>query len=141
VAGAKRRRLSESERAKLVADIRRFREQGATVHAIAEKTGWSYSFVRRVLRNADVTRRTRVAAVPDVPSPREDAHRLLDLVPPDEIPAVIEHLRHVTAAGGHPAPGRRTFRTIAIFDGDADLGARSKDILRQELGSRDDRSA
>jgi hypothetical protein len=62
---------------------------------------------------------------------REEAHRLLDAVPEDRLADAIDILRQWTS----PEPGdtpRRRFRTTAIFDGEHDLGARSKQIVRDE---------
>ncbi|HLI39798.1 MAG TPA: hypothetical protein VKV80_21050 [Streptosporangiaceae bacterium] len=72
-------------------------------------------------------------------SSREDAHRLIDAVPDDRVDAVIEWLRHIAEENGtHP---RRKFRTVGVFDGDPDLGARAKDIARTELSTRDSKTA
>jgi hypothetical protein len=66
---------------------------------------------------------------------RDDAHRMVDAVPDERVPAALELLRHLV----EPTPahtGRRQFRTVGVFDGDSDLGRRAKDIARHELGRR-----
>jgi hypothetical protein len=60
---------------------------------------------------------------------REEAHRLLDEVPEDKLPDAVELLRQWAEAERGERP-RRRFRTTATFDGDPDLGARSKEIIR-----------
>ena len=60
---------------------------------------------------------------------REEAHRLLDAVPEDRLTDAIDMLRQWAG----PEPGdvpRRRFRTTAIFDGENDLGARAKQVVR-----------
>jgi hypothetical protein len=73
-------------------------------------------------------------------STREDAHRLVDAVPDGQVDMVVEWLRQAAAIQGPPIP-RRRFRTNGVFDGEPDLGARTKDILRRELGGKDTKSA
>jgi hypothetical protein len=61
--------------------------------------------------------------------PKEEAHSLLDAVPEDRLTDAIDMLRQWAS----PEPGdipRRQFRTTAIFDGEHDLGARAKQIVR-----------
>lgn len=60
---------------------------------------------------------------------REEAHRLVDAVPPDRLADAVEMLR----LWASPEPGdipRRRFRTTAIFDAEPDLGSRAKQIVR-----------
>jgi hypothetical protein len=60
---------------------------------------------------------------------REEAHRLLDAVPEDRLTDAIDMLRQWAS----PEPGdvpRRQFRTTGIFDGEHDLGARAKKVVR-----------
>lgn len=66
---------------------------------------------------------------------RDDAHRLLDAVPDDRLPYAMALLRQWVDtepvdkdSAEHPL---RRFRTTAIFDGDPDLGERSKEIVRE----------
>jgi hypothetical protein len=56
---------------------------------------------------------------------REEAHRLIDAVPEEQLPDAVEMLRQWAS----PEPGgvtHRRFRTTAIFDGEPDLGTRAK---------------
>ncbi|WP_086821832.1 hypothetical protein [Allokutzneria sp. NRRL B-24872] len=66
-------------------------------------------------------------------SAREDARHLLDAVPDDQIPAVLELLRSFVGTADQEPP-RRRFRTVGVFDGPPDLGATAKEIARRELG-------
>lgn len=71
----------------------------------------------------------RVPAYTKSMTVREEAHRLLDAVPEDRLTDAIDMLRQWAS----PEPGdvpRRRFRTTAIFDGEHDLGARAKQIVR-----------
>lgn len=73
--------------------------------------------------------RKRLATYTGSMTTREEAHRLLDEVPEDRLTDAIDMLRQWAS----PEPGdvpRRTFRTTSIFDGEADLGARTKQIVR-----------
>jgi hypothetical protein len=70
---------------------------------------------------------------------REEAHRLVDAVPEDRLPGAVEFLRQWAEVDRGERP-RRRFRTTAIFDGEADLGARAKEIVRDEW-SEERRSA
>jgi hypothetical protein len=70
---------------------------------------------------------------------REEAHRLVDAVPDDRLADAVEALRQ-WADLDRAVPARRRFRTTAVFDGDPDLGARAKEIVREEW-SRERRSA
>lgn len=150
-------RITGATRSKMAADLRKKYEKGASIRALAESTGRSYGFVRRTLTEAGVTirgsggsKRTKAGAritsdlrtksgVQTKPAPRtkseprEDAHRLLDELPDERLPAVIELLRR-EAAGTVPARARRRFRTVGVFAGEPDLGRRSKEISRRELG-------
>src|SRR5262249_39067446 len=100
--------------------------------------GRSTTFVRQILREAGVILHSSKAFTSV--APREDAHKLLDQIPADEVPAVIEHLRKLTRVPTSES-GQRKFQTIGEFDGEPDLGARTRDILRQELGNKDTKSA
>ncbi|HZN20564.1 MAG TPA: hypothetical protein VFB84_20610 [Micromonosporaceae bacterium] len=71
---------------------------------------------------------------------REEAHRLIDAVPEDRLPAALEVLRQWAESNRQQRPVRR-FRTTAIFDGEPDLGVRSKDIVRQAWDSEECRPA
>lgn len=67
---------------------------------------------------------------------REEAHRLLDAVPEERLTDAVDMLRQWAS----PEPGdvpRRRFRTTAIFDGERDLGARSKQIVRDAWSAGD----
>jgi hypothetical protein len=67
---------------------------------------------------------------------REEAHRLLDAVPEERLTDAVDMLRQWAS----PEPGdvpRRRFRTTAIFDGEHDLGARSKQVVRDAWSARD----
>jgi hypothetical protein len=71
---------------------------------------------------------------------REEAHRLLDAVPEDRLTDAIDMLRQWAS----PEPGevpRRRFRTTAIFDGEYDLGARAKQIVRDAWEDGETRTA
>jgi hypothetical protein len=62
---------------------------------------------------------------------RDEAHRLIDAVPEERIAAFVEILRQWAGTDSSQPPLRR-FRTTAIFDGEPDLGARSKAIIRSD---------
>jgi hypothetical protein len=138
----KAKRITGTARAKLAAELKRKYEAGASIRSLAEETGRSSGFVRRMLDEVGVARRS--AHNPKMPSyphgSRDDAHRLLDQVPANQIPAVLEHLREAAKLATREH-GERKFRTVGIFDGEPDLAARTKDILRRELGNRDSKSA
>lgn len=68
-------------------------------------------------------------------SAREDAHHLVDAVPDDRVDAVVHWLRQFTEETSTGTP-RRQFRTTGVFDGEPDLAARAKEILRSELGGQ-----
>lgn len=136
--GARTTRLTGD---KLATDVRSMYEKGQSIRAIAKKYGRSYGFVHRILTEAGVTiRGSRGGARAKIGEnePREAAHRLLDEVPAERVPAVVELLRREAAAV--PSVPRR-FRTIGVFSGEADLGERSKEIVRQELSGKSDKSA
>lgn len=61
---------------------------------------------------------------------REDAHRLLDEVPEDRLADAIDMLRQWASPQPEDVP-RRRFRTTAIFDGEHDLGAKAKQVVRE----------
>ncbi|MEU3187729.1 hypothetical protein ABZ707_26540 [Streptomyces sp. NPDC006923] len=71
---------------------------------------------------------------------RDEAHRLLDALPEDRLMDAIELLR-VWAEVERSERPRRRFRTTASFDGDPDLGARAKDIVREAWDDQERRSA
>jgi hypothetical protein len=71
---------------------------------------------------------------------RDEAHRLLDAVPEDRLPDAIELLRQ-WAEGKHGERPRRQFRTTAVFDGESDLAARAKEIVREAWAGEEPRSA
>lgn len=70
---------------------------------------------------------------------REEAHRLVDAVPDDRLANAVELLRRWAETGYRHQP-RRRFRTTAIFDGEPDLGARAKEVVR-EAWSQERRAA
>jgi hypothetical protein len=55
---------------------------------------------------------------------REEAHRLIDAVPEEQLPDAVEMLRQWASPEPGDVPYRR-FRTTAIFDGEPDLGTLS----------------
>lgn len=55
-------RVSGTQRTKLVGDLRKAYERGATIRALAEQTGRSYGFVHRVLSEAGIVLRGRDGA-------------------------------------------------------------------------------
>ncbi|HET6213816.1 MAG TPA: hypothetical protein VFE14_13210 [Micromonosporaceae bacterium] len=61
---------------------------------------------------------------------REEAHRLIDAVPEERLSGAVELLRQWAELDRNEGP-RRRFRTTAIFEGEADLGARAKDMVRE----------
>ena len=68
-------------------------------------------------------------------SVREEAHRLIDAVPEEQLADAVEMLRQWAS----PEPGdvpRRRLRMTAIFDGEPDLGTRSKTIVRDAWAGR-----
>jgi hypothetical protein len=85
--------------------------------------------VQLSVRRTAMWRSPRRVAYSRFMTTREEAHRLLDEVPEDRLTDAIHLLRQWAS----PEPGdvpRRRFRTTAIFDGDHDLGARAKQIVR-----------
>jgi len=67
---------------------------------------------------------------------RKEAHRLLDVVPEERLTDAVNMLRQWAS----PEPGdvpRRRFRTTAIFDGEHDLGARPKQVVRDAWSAGD----
>jgi len=62
---------------------------------------------------------------------RDEAHRLIDALPEEQIAAFVEMLRQRTDTGNIQRPLRR-FRTTATFDGEPDLGARPKGLIRSD---------
>jgi hypothetical protein len=69
----------------------------------------------------------------DPAEPREAARRLLEAVPDERVSAALMMLRQLADEPGAERPPRR-FRTIGVFDGERDLGKRSKAIVHDELG-------
>ncbi len=61
---------------------------------------------------------------------RDELHRLVDEVPQDQLPNASSYLRELVHDHSH----QRTFRSRGAFSGPTDLAARSKDIIRDELG-------
>jgi hypothetical protein len=156
-------RITGSTRDKLAADLKKKYEKGASIRALAESTGRSYGFVHRTLSEAGVTIRGRggstraqsgahtrtgqrakstVRTPVRAPKsePREAAHQLVDKLPEERLPAVIELLRKETT-GTVPDQARRRFRTVGVFAGEPDLGKRSKEISRRELGGKSSKTA
>lgn len=66
-------------------------------------------------------------------STRDDAHRLVDAVPDDEVATVVEWLRQVTGAARAGRP-RRKFQSLGAGEADPHLATRSAEILRGEFG-------
>jgi hypothetical protein len=134
-------RITGNRRDKLAADLVKKYQKGASIRALAESSGRSYGFVRRVLTEAGVEVRGRRGAVrTSGRQPREDAHRLVDALPDDRVPAVVALLRReVDQAELHSV--RRRFRTVGVFEGDPDLGVRAKELARQELGGTSSKTA
>jgi hypothetical protein len=69
-------------------------------------------------------------------SVREDAHNVLDALPDDQVPAALDLLRKLAHAGGVQETRRRgrVFQSMGVGHAEHDLGARAKEIARQELG-------
>ncbi len=65
---------------------------------------------------------------------RDELHRLVDEVPQDELDNASVYLHRLAGDEESGAPARRTFRSLGAFSGPRGLAARSKDILREELG-------
>ena len=76
----------------------------------------------------------------DTEPPRTHAHRLLDAVPEDRVSDAVEMLRHLAEPEPTAGLGRR-FRTVGVFDGEPDLGRRSKEIVRSELNEGSSKTA
>jgi hypothetical protein len=76
----------------------------------------------------------------DPVEPRAVAHRMLDAVPDERVSAALELLRQLAEQPGTERP-RRRFRTVGVFDGEPDLGRRSKEITRRELGGESSKTA
>lgn len=62
---------------------------------------------------------------------REEAHRLLDEVPENRLTDAIDVLSKWASQEPGDVP-RRRFRTAGVFDGEHDLGARSKQVVRDD---------
>jgi hypothetical protein len=90
------------------------------------------------------------------PTPRRaEVHKLVDRLPAGQVEALYILLRGMMPDGlespavandasalqeWHPSPDARAVRTLSVVgiaEGDPDLGARSEEILRSELGHRD----
>ena len=67
---------------------------------------------------------------------REEAHRLIDAVPEEQLADAVEMLRQWASPEPGDVPHRR-FRTTAIFDGEPDLGTRAKTIVRDAWTGRE----
>jgi len=67
---------------------------------------------------------------------REEAHRLIDAVPEDQLADAVQMLRQWSSPEPDDVP-RRQFRTTAIFDGEPDLGTRAKAIVRDAWAGRE----
>ncbi|MER7862654.1 hypothetical protein ABTX61_26395 [Amycolatopsis japonica] len=78
---------------------------------------------------------------PDPVAPREEARRLLEAVPDERVSAALAALRQLAEAPSDAEPPRRRFRTVGVFDGERDLGRRSKELARRELGGGSSKSA
>ena len=72
--------------------------------------------------------------------PREAARPLLEAVPDERVSAALTMLRQLADEPGTERP-RRRFRTIGVFDGERDLGKRSKAIVHDELGGGSSKTA
>lgn len=64
---------------------------------------------------------------------RDDAHRLLDEVPDEHLAEVLDTLQRLHPVADRP---RRKFRTTGSFEGEHDLGARTKAIVREDWDGR-----
>jgi hypothetical protein len=73
-------------------------------------------------------------------STRDDAHRLLDEVPDDQLDGVVELLRRWSNAA-QPPTARRQLSFVGAFEADPDLSVRTREILRRELGGEGSRTA
>lgn len=69
---------------------------------------------------------------------RDELHRLVDEVPPEELEQVSEYLRHLVdrRRGSGQARPRRMFRFAGLGQAPPDTGAQAKAIARDELGGR-----
>jgi hypothetical protein len=63
---------------------------------------------------------------------REDVQRLMDAVPDDRLDAVWVALWQLVPEDAD-VPVVREFETDGVFEGDPDLGARVKDIVRPRI--------
>lgn len=139
MANTRRRALTGDSRDRLAADLKRQYEKGASIRALAEETGRSYGFVRRMLGEAGAQIRgsgsQRAAKVP-----RAEARRLLEAVPDDRVSAAVSALRQVATQPDTGQP-RRRFRTVGVFEGEPDLGRRAKETARRELGGDTSKTA
>ncbi|WP_231104891.1 helix-turn-helix domain-containing protein [Haloechinothrix halophila] len=116
----------------ITAALTRRYKAGASIHELAESTGKSSAFIRRILTDAGVPLRSADHTPPE-DAKRAEAHRLLDQVPEERIPDATEFLRALTRRET-TRPTRRRFRTVGVFDGEPNLGRRAKEIARQEIG-------
>lgn len=71
--------------------------------------------------------------------PREAARRLLEAVPDERVSAALTMLQQLANEPAERPP--RRFRTIGVFDGERDLGKRSKTIVHDELGGGSSKTA
>lgn len=72
-------------------------------------------------------------SIASMSSTREDAHRLVDALDEDQVRQAVEVLRQL--ADEPDDQPTREFAWIGTWSAEPDLGERSGDILRQELGS------
>ncbi len=71
---------------------------------------------------------------------RDDAHRLLDAVPDEQLANVVELLRGWVEAESEPA-AVRTFRTIGAFEAEPDYAERSKELAREHRSGVNSKTA
>jgi hypothetical protein len=126
-------RITGATRDRLAADLKKKYEKGASIRSLAEATGRSYGFVRRVLSEAGVPLRASARTLPTKQDSRVTARRLLDQVAPDRLDEAVKLLRGLLAEPSESRP-RRTFRSLGVGHADHDLAAKAKEIVRQELG-------
>ncbi|HKS48006.1 MAG TPA: hypothetical protein VJT49_23420 [Amycolatopsis sp.] len=77
---------------------------------------------------------------PESVEPREAARRLLEAVPDERVSDALLMLRQLADEPKTERP-RRRFRTVGVFDGERDLGKRSKAIVRDEFGGGSSKTA
>ncbi|WP_433871437.1 hypothetical protein [Saccharopolyspora sp. CA-218241] len=69
---------------------------------------------------------------------RDELHRLVDEVPPEELEQVGEYLRHLVGhrRGSGQARPRRAFRFAGLGQAPPGTGGQAEEIARDELGGR-----